>query len=107
MTVDANFSDQFIELLGEADLSPEAVMLEITEHTLMLANTDDLERLRECGVRIALDDFGTGFSSLAYLQRLPVRCAQDRSRVPGSQQCGRRAAARLDHSPCRGARTAA
>jgi EAL domain-containing protein (putative c-di-GMP-specific phosphodiesterase class I) len=67
-----NFSDQFIELLGEADLSPEAVMLEITEHTLMLANTDDLERLRERGVRIAPDDFGTGFSSLAYLQRLPV-----------------------------------
>jgi len=33
---------------------------------------DKLTRLREMGVRIALDDFGTGFTSLQYLQSLPV-----------------------------------
>ncbi len=31
-----------------------------------------LRRLREEGVQISLDDFGTGFSSLAYLQNLPI-----------------------------------
>lgn len=31
-----------------------------------------LARCQELGFRIALDDFGTGFSSLTYLQTLPV-----------------------------------
>ena len=31
-----------------------------------------LARLHEMGVRVSLDDFGTGWSSLSYLQRLPV-----------------------------------
>src|SRR5262249_36366154 len=33
---------------------------------------DVLEALRAFGIRIALDDFGTGFSSLTYLQQLPI-----------------------------------
>jgi EAL domain-containing protein (putative c-di-GMP-specific phosphodiesterase class I) len=31
-----------------------------------------LQGLRALGVRIAIDDFGTGFSSLSYLQDLPI-----------------------------------
>jgi EAL domain-containing protein (putative c-di-GMP-specific phosphodiesterase class I) len=31
-----------------------------------------LGRLKDLGVRLSVDDLGTGYSSLAYLQRLPV-----------------------------------
>lgn len=31
-----------------------------------------LTELREIGIKLSIDDFGTGFSSMAYLQQLPV-----------------------------------
>ena len=31
-----------------------------------------LKELKEFGIEIAIDDFGTGFSSLSYLQQLPL-----------------------------------
>ena len=34
--------------------------------------TQQLNRLREQGIKIAIDDFGTGYSSLSYLNTLPV-----------------------------------
>jgi sensor c-di-GMP phosphodiesterase-like protein len=41
-----------------------------------------LERLRHRGTLVQVDDFGTGFSSLAYLQRLPIDALKlDRSFV--------------------------
>jgi EAL domain-containing protein (putative c-di-GMP-specific phosphodiesterase class I) len=33
---------------------------------------ENLQALRDTGVRIAIDDFGTGYSSLSYLQRFEV-----------------------------------
>ena len=59
--------------------------LEITETVGMEdpdAALEVLERLTALGIRLSVDDFGTGFSSLAYLQRLPVRAIKiDRSFV--------------------------
>jgi predicted signal transduction protein with EAL and GGDEF domain len=56
-------------------LSPDALVLEITETTLI----DDFEgsrqvlaQLRGLGVEVSIDDFGAGFTSLAYLSALPV-----------------------------------
>jgi diguanylate cyclase len=52
-----------------------ALKLEITETTAMLdaeRSVDVLAALAEVGVGLSLDDYGTGYSSLAYLQRMPV-----------------------------------
>ncbi len=61
--------------LGAHRLSPDCLILEVTE-SLLLDNSSQLERtfaeLKQIGVRLALDDFGTGYSSLAYLHRFPI-----------------------------------
>ncbi|MBK4733442.1 EAL domain-containing protein [Noviherbaspirillum pedocola] len=75
--------------LDEVGLEPRFLDLELTESVLMR----DMEHAIEClsvlrrqGVRICLDDFGAGYSSLAYLQVLPIDVLKvDRSfmaRVP-------------------------
>jgi len=49
--------------------------LELTESAIVQdpqRATAVLEALKTLGVRVAVDDFGTGYTSLAYLQRLPI-----------------------------------
>ncbi|RZS82763.1 diguanylate cyclase/phosphodiesterase [Motilibacter rhizosphaerae] len=61
--------------LAGLGLPAEAVVLEITESTLMsdpARAREVIEQLRLLGVDVSVDDFGTGYSSLAYLRRLPV-----------------------------------
>jgi len=74
---DATFTDDVLNALAMADLPAHALILEVTETTLVdLADTaiaiDQLRDLRGRGIRVAVDDFGTGYSSLSYLSRLPV-----------------------------------
>ena len=60
--------------LRDAGLSPERLVVEITESAL-LGETDgagSLSELNALGVSIVLDDFGTGYSSLDHLRRLPI-----------------------------------
>lgn len=70
-----NFVEQVLRVLRETGLNPACLELEITESVLiesLQAVTQKLYQLREAGVRIALDDFGQGYSSLSYLQKLPI-----------------------------------
>jgi EAL domain-containing protein (putative c-di-GMP-specific phosphodiesterase class I) len=63
------------DVLARTGLSPERLVLEITESVLvadMPIAQQTLAALRELGVRIALDDFGTGYSSLNCLRSLPI-----------------------------------
>jgi diguanylate cyclase (GGDEF)-like protein/PAS domain S-box-containing protein len=63
------------ELLEESGLEPNALVLEITEGSLMEGVTETIEKLRglkDLGVRLAIDDFGTGSSSLGYLRQFPI-----------------------------------
>ena len=73
--------------LREAGLPPAALILEITESSVMAdadATVPILTELSQAGIILSLDDFGTGYSSLAYLQRLPVQEVKiDKSFVTG------------------------
>jgi len=60
----------------ESNALPTALLaIEVTESSFV-ADLDaarvQLQQLARAGIGIALDDFGTGFSSLSYLQKLPV-----------------------------------
>ena len=71
--------DEFIatvrRTLQETGLPAAKLQLEITESLLMhdvKTGVERLHELRKLGVGISLDDFGSGFSSLTYLQQLPI-----------------------------------
>ncbi len=72
-------------ILSDVGIPAAMFELEITESAACrrLDHTVDvMQRLSALGVRIALDDFGTGHSSLAYLQRMPLKTLKvDRSFV--------------------------
>lgn len=71
----ANFVDNIINTITQHNIKPSKLELEITESILMdepQIIIDALTKLKAQGISIALDDFGTGFSSLSYLQKLPL-----------------------------------
>ena len=83
-----DFADSVLGALDAAGLPGTALVLELTESSLIARPaTDALQRLRAHGVRIAIDDFGTGYSSLSYLMTLPVDVLKlDRAFIAGSSR---------------------
>jgi diguanylate cyclase (GGDEF)-like protein/PAS domain S-box-containing protein len=72
---DPGFTAVVLGALADAGLEPVHLGLEVTERGLLLdmdLAAQSLDALRRAGVRIAIDDFGTGFSSLSWLERLPL-----------------------------------
>jgi diguanylate cyclase (GGDEF)-like protein len=73
--LDPTFVDEVARALAAVEVPSSAVTLEITESSLMAdpeRAVEALQRLRALGLQLSIDDLGTGYSSLAYLQRLPV-----------------------------------
>ena len=72
---DSEFADRILSAIGRYQLSPQRLVVELTEASLVAPNTrvrHELTELRNAGVPILLDDFGTGVSPLSYLRDLPV-----------------------------------
>lgn len=69
------YAQQVKDTLIKYEVKPQFIELEVTESVVMdeLSNViTTLEELKAFGIEIAIDDFGTGFSSLSYLQKLPL-----------------------------------
>ncbi len=73
--IDAEFAGSVRDLLDRHALPADALVLEITE-TSLIAEFDRariaVDELNDIGVVVSIDDFGTGFTSLAYLSELTV-----------------------------------
>ena len=72
-----NLKNIFKEILDEHHLSPDDLMLEITESAYTGDSDQVISTAKELrgmgmGFRIEMDDFGTGYSSLGMLSHLPI-----------------------------------
>ncbi|MEM7662048.1 MAG: bifunctional diguanylate cyclase/phosphodiesterase [Pseudomonadota bacterium] len=71
----SDYVDNVRLALEAAKLPPQRLELEITE-SVLIADPDKtastLRHLNAMGVSITMDDFGRGYSSLSYLQALPI-----------------------------------
>lgn len=83
---DPQFATFLEAALEETTVCPKGLTVEITEYVLAHPETSrrSLEALKTLGVNVALDDFGKGYSSLAYLESLPIdRIKIDRHFISG------------------------
>lgn len=73
--LDPTFPEMVLGLLEASGVMPDQIEFEITESAIMTDPTharEILVRLQGLGIRCSIDDFGIGYSSLSYLQKLPV-----------------------------------
>ncbi len=88
-----HFARGVADTLGRTAMAAKHLVIEVTESVLI----EDPERarlvlleLKALGVRIALDDFGSGYSSLSYLNRLPIDILKiDRAYIESTGGTGR------------------
>jgi EAL domain-containing protein (putative c-di-GMP-specific phosphodiesterase class I)/ActR/RegA family two-component response regulator len=74
LLIDIDFPDRLESLLGEQEVDPAAITLEVTETAMLEQHTetfDILTRLRLKNINLAIDDFGIGYSSLTQLFQMP------------------------------------
>ena len=75
------------DALSRSGLPASALVLEITESTMMedtQLSISRLNELKDIGAKLAVDDFGTGYSSLNYIRDFPVDIVKiDRSFIEG------------------------
>jgi diguanylate cyclase (GGDEF)-like protein len=69
------FTDLVVDLLKQNGLPGEALVIEITETSIITdfaRSKAVIEELRDLDIIVSIDDFGAGFTSLAYLSSLAV-----------------------------------
>ena len=73
--LDDGFTDLVRDLLARYALPSDALVLEITETTIISdfeRSRTVIEELRDLGLVVSIDDFGAGVTSLAHLSSLAV-----------------------------------
>jgi diguanylate cyclase len=73
--VRTEFATKVLAALGRHGVSPERLVVEVTETALLTdpqRAAEVLSRLATAGVGLSIDDFGAGHTSLGYLSALPV-----------------------------------
>lgn len=73
--MDKYFYDYVESMLEKYSISTEKIVFEITENFAIEDQkviVDNLYKIHEAGINIYLDDFGKGYSSLGYLEKLPI-----------------------------------
>lgn len=71
---DTSLPDKMSAMVAAAGLTPEALVVEVTETVAMTDlghSLETLARLRMKGFGLSIDDYGTGFSSMQQLTRVP------------------------------------
>ena len=70
-----NFVEWFTDTLRQFEVPADRVCLELTENGFV-GNVEPIvqkiKSLTQLGIHVAIDDFGKGYSSLRYLQELPI-----------------------------------
>ena len=73
--MDSSIVKRLLDNTRKYNLDPAKIKLEIIESILM-ESTEQTKKvfiqLKEAGFQLAIDDFGVGYSSLSYLNRLPI-----------------------------------
>jgi diguanylate cyclase (GGDEF)-like protein len=72
---DPRLIDRVRGLFSTWGIDPPLIQFELTESALMadpVCALETLTRLKRLDVELFIDDYGTGYSSLGYLQKLPV-----------------------------------
>jgi len=73
--LDDKLVTQIVDLLDQHQLTPNMLVIEVTESAIMVdssAARSILTQLHSLGIHIAIDDFGVGYTSLAQLKDLPI-----------------------------------
>lgn len=84
------FVSTFADMVSKYEVDPETVDIEITE-TFLVGNIEEaankIKELKKYGIGVHLDDFGKEYSSLNYLNRMPVEAVKiDRDFIIGITQ---------------------
>ncbi len=69
------YAASVLKCLDDHSFPPDRLEIELIERSLMISETtvlQQLDQLRQAGVRISLDDFGTEQSCLSLLHKLPI-----------------------------------